>query len=142
MSRDLQPETGSEPSGPTSPTTAEARLVRLLAEIGIAAAGHGFPREAETILAGVQAVRPDSEAPHVGRAIGLLCAGRHDDAVRLLWREGLQAAPDSAYLRAFLAMALKLAGRAGDAERIAAEVLAGEADETAKALAREVVQPG
>ena len=94
---------------------ASTENVQLLMETALMAVGFGQYREAEKIFAAIQAVRPDSELPLVGRGVMLLNAGQHLDAIAWLQKAAEQN-PDSELAVSFLGVALKLAGmnKAGD----------------------------
>ena len=108
--------------------------LRRLLEIGYVAAGNGYFAEAETIFRGVAAMRPESSAPVIGRAVSALNRGMAAEAVRLLEAER-QRSPDDALVQAFLGLALRSAGR--NAESTAAlAALSDSADAVAAAMAQ------
>lgn len=78
-------------------------------EIAFVAAGNGLTSDAETIFAGIQAVRPESELPIIGRAIIKMNSGQLQDSIHLL-REALLHNPDSDLGLSFLGVALQLSG--------------------------------
>ena len=96
----------------------ETEDVRLLGEIGYAAVGQGLHRDAERVFAALAALRPASAAAGIGRALMALSRGRHDEAVLLLEQEALAVEPDSIEAREVLAVALELAGRANERQRV------------------------
>lgn len=100
---------------------------RLLAEIGLMAAGYGLNEHAEAILAAVQDISPSSGAPVIGRSITLMNAGHHDEAAQLLER-GLAgvAERDRAAVEAMRGWALQKAGRGAESERVLKGVAAGD----------------
>lgn len=112
--------------------------VRTLTEIGMVAAGHGFAAEATTIFESLRILRPTRPFPYVGLAVVSLSAGRPEDAVRILEREGLAACPGDADLRAFLGFALRLAHRPAEATRVLEELVRefpeGQASRMARAM--------
>lgn len=111
-----------------------ADALRRLLEIGYVAAGNGYFAEAETIFRGVAAVRPQSSAPAIGRAVTALNRGMAAEAVRLLEIER-QRSPDDALVQAFFGLALRSAGR--NAESTAAlAALSDSADPVAAAMAQ------
>lgn len=83
--------------------------VQRLMEIAFVAAGNGLTSDAETIFAGIQAVRPESELPIIGRAIIKMNSGQLQDSIHLL-REALLHNPDSDLGLSFLGVALQLSG--------------------------------
>jgi thioredoxin-like negative regulator of GroEL len=92
--------------------------VRLLGEIGYAAANRGLHRDAERVFAAMAAVRPGSAAAGIGRALMALSLGRFDEAARLVERDALAADPASLEAHELLVLALELAGRAAARERV------------------------
>ena len=87
--------------------------VRTLTEVGMIAAGRGLPAEALAIFESLQVLRPSRPFPYIGLALTHLHAGRAEEAVRVIEREGLAACPGDPDLRAFLGLALRLAQRPG-----------------------------
>src|SRR5688572_26663371 len=87
-----------------------AESLRRLLEVGYVAAGNGYFAEAEAIFRGLAAVRPDSSAPAIGRAVSALNRGMAGDAVGLLEAERKRS-PSDALVQAFLGLALRSAGR-------------------------------
>jgi len=110
-------------------------------EIGYVAAGGGMTAQADVIFAGVQAARPDSELPLIGRAVARLNAGRADEAIALL-RQALERNPDSDLAAAFLGLALSQAGLQSAADALLQQVRAANRDPQAAALAASLLQPG
>ncbi len=109
----------------------ETKTVKVLMEAGYMAAGAGMAKEAATIFAGVQAIRPESEYPVIGLAVTLMSAGEHQDAVDLLTQKALMLNPDSCLTKSFLGLALRLAGRSNEARAQLEEVLSNCGDEPA-----------
>ena len=113
--------------------------VKRLMEIGLVAAGNGYTTDAETIFAGIQAVRPESELPVIGRAFVKMNSGQLQDSIHLL-RAALERNPDSDLALSFLGAALKFSGHNHAAEdafsQVAEAGLTTEAVEMAKALAQ------
>ena len=112
--------------------------LKRLMEIGYVAAGSGLYSDAETIFAGIQAVRPDSEMPQIGWAVVRMNAGLHDDATKIL-RNVIDQKPESDLTKSFLGLALRLAGMSGQSESILQEVVDANRDETAVAMARSLL---
>ncbi|MFC4160052.1 tetratricopeptide repeat protein [Chitinimonas lacunae] len=110
--------------------------IRLLTEIGFAAAGRGLMAEAETIFSGLALLRPEAAFPYIGLAITRLNAGQPDEAVRVLERDGLSRCPGNIEIRVFLGLALRLARRGSESDKILLAVLAEAADHDAARLAR------
>lgn len=111
-------------------------MVRLLTELGFAAAGRGLFDEAETIFQGLAAVRPDSAFPYIGLALTRLNAGQPDEAARVLEQEGLARCPGDIEIRVFLGLALRLARRGSESDKLLRAVLDEAADHDAARLAR------
>ena len=102
-------------------------LSRLLAEIGLMAAGYGLNEHADAILSAVQDTNPSSAAPVIGRALVLMNGGQHDEAARLLERgEAAVDERDRAALQSLRGWALQKAGMAAESERVLSGVAEGE----------------
>jgi predicted Zn-dependent protease len=112
----------------------DAEDVRLLGEIGYAAANRGLHRDAERVLAAIEALRPSSAVAGIGRALMALSRGRFDDAVQLVERQALAAEPDSIEAYEVLALALGLAGRATERERVQATITRLRREQEARAI--------
>ncbi|HYC37711.1 MAG TPA: hypothetical protein VEC19_14890 [Usitatibacter sp.] len=97
--------------------------VRTLTEIGMIAAGRGMPVEALAIFEALQQLRPQRAFPYIGLALTHMNAGRPEEAVRVIERDGLAACPGDTDLRAFLGLALKLAQRPAESVRVLEELL-------------------
>jgi predicted Zn-dependent protease len=117
----------------------DTQTVRLLTEIGFMAMSRGKAREAEAIFAGVQAARPESETPAIGLALTRIGARKLDDAIRILREEALTRKPESAEAKCYLGLALKLAGRSSEAEKVLREA-AGAATGETKAMAESLLK--
>ena len=116
--------------------------VRLLTEVGMVAAGRGFPRQAREIFEGLRILRPERPFPYVGLAVASLNAGDANEAVRILEREGLAACPGDPELRAFLGLALQLAQRRAEGERVLRGVVQEHPDTQAAKLASRLLASG
>jgi hypothetical protein len=102
-------------------------LSRLLAEIGLMAAGYGLNEHADAILAAVQDTSPSSAAPVIGRALILMNGGQHDEAALLLERAVAAVDErDRAAVRSLRGWALQKAGMAAESERVLSSVAEGE----------------
>lgn len=115
-------------------------LVRDLMEIGYVAAGRGLAPLAEQIFAGVEAARPESDAPAIGRAVAALNAGEPADAAEIL-RNSLQTHPESDVVRAFFGLALRRAGMTQQSDQVLNELVATSRDPSAAALADAILHP-
>lgn len=100
-------------------------------EIGFVAAGNGLYREAEQIFIGIEAVRPESELPLVGRAFIRMNAGKPQSAIPLL-KESLEINPDSDMALCFLGIASKLAGMSQASVEVFEQVI--QANQTPEAI--------
>ena len=108
--------------------------VQRLMEIGFVAVGNGFFADAESIFSGVQAARPNSELPMIGRAFIRISAGRHHEAVQIL-QQALEINPESEMAMTFLGAALQFLGLSQASEGVLRQVQgSGEAVELAKSL--------
>src|SRR5262245_32868401 len=110
-----------------------SQAVKTLMEIGILAAGRGLHEHARTIFEGLEAVRPTSEGPPIGKALIHMSRNEHDAAVGIL-REVLTRHPASLEAKMILGLSLKLAGRNAECGSIAKE-LDGTGDAKAKSFA-------
>ena len=116
-----------------------AESLRRLLEIGYVAAGNGRFADAETIFRGVAAVRPQSTAPTIGRAVAALNRGAAGEAVAILAAERVRS-PSDALVQAFLGLALKSAGRNAEGAATLAAV-AECADPVASTMAQSLLIP-
>ncbi len=119
--------------------TLSPELLRLLAEIGMLAAGRGMDTQAEAIFGALRELRPGQSAGYVGQAVARLNAGRADEAVELLQRDALAACPGDPEVRVFLGLALRLAQRPAEATRVLQGVAGDEVPRTVSALARRLL---
>ena len=113
--------------------------LRLLTEIGYAAAQQGLGRQAEPIFQALALCRPESAAAAVGRALVALNRGQAEEAARLLKQDGLKAEPDSRSTKAILGLALRLAGLNHESQRVLEALLAEEEADNSAKLARELL---
>ena len=107
-------------------------------EIGLMAAGFGRVVDSETILRGVEAVRPDSELPLVALAVRSMTMGRNQEAIALL-RSALEKKPESDTARSMMALVLRKAGLNQASQRAAQQVIDAGGDNKATALARSLL---
>ena len=113
--------------------------VRTLTEIGMIAAGRGLPAEAQAIFESLRVLRPRRAFPYIGLALARLNAGRPEEAVELLERDGLGACPGDPDLRAFLGLALKLAQRPAESRRVIEQLLEEHPGADSARLARSLL---
>lgn len=113
--------------------------VQSLMEIGYVAVGCGYFAEAEAIFAGVQAARPASELPQLGRAMAKLNAGQVNEAISLL-RGALETNPDSDLAMSFLGLALRKAGLGQASRDVLDQVIRANHQPEAVALARSLLE--
>ncbi len=119
--------------------TVDDEMIDLLVELGLIASGYRLTGEANTIAAALQRERPDSTRPHLIRAMSQLNAGNAAGAVRELHEQALKIDPRDIMVKAFLALALHVEGRATERDRIAGEVLEQGGDAAAVALAQSLM---
>lgn len=99
-----------------------SQAVRTLMEVGIASVGAGLRQQAMTIFEGIEAVRPDSEAPMIGAALIYMNSNAPEEAVKVLREGALTRNPKSVEARMFLGIALKMAGRNAECETVIKEL--------------------
>lgn len=127
---------------------------RMMAEIGLVAAGRGWLDQAARIFNALIELSPASTLPHIGLALALLNGSRPEEAVRVLERaERLVSAlpspsatlqmsdsrDDSALIRAFHGVALKLSGRTSESFRILRGLTERPASDHAGRIARRML---
>ena len=96
----------------------EAKDARMLAEVGMLAAGRGDLKRAETIFVGLRLLRPDRAYPLVGLAVARMNAGHAGDAAQLLEPIRLAEPEEQALVQAWRGFALQLAGRSAESQRV------------------------
>lgn len=98
-------------------------LLDLLYEIAFYGMCRSYFLQAEAILTGYFAVKPDSERLHI--AMGLYCISvkEFEDAVRIFRDDVLKTHPDSDYAKAFLGMAYKNLKKIEDSKKVLNEVV-------------------
>ncbi|HSW06937.1 hypothetical protein [Aquabacterium sp.] len=113
----------------------EAPDLQLLQDLAFVAAGQAAVTEADAIAAGLALLRPAQAGPAVARALARLNAGQADEAVIYLQRE-LDGADghEQAVQQSFLGLALQLAGRTRDSQRVLQAVAAHPAAGLARAM--------
>ena len=114
-------------------------LVKLLAELGFMAGGHGMINQTDAIVGALEALRPGSERPYLIQALARVNLRDAAGAERILRERALKANPDSAMAKAYLGLALHAQGRISERDRALNEALASE-DEDAVALARRLLE--
>jgi hypothetical protein len=110
-----------------------SQAVKTLMELGILAVGCGLKEHAQTIFEGLEAVRPTSEGPPIGKALIHMSRNEHDAAVGIL-RNVLTQHPASLEAKMLLGLTLKMAGRNAECGSVAKE-LDDSGDAKAKAFA-------
>lgn len=114
--------------------------IQLLTQVGFVAAGRGDAPQALRIFEALAFMRPTRAFAFVGLACALMNAGRAAEAVQRLQAVHLPAGPEADMLQAFQALALQLAGRAGESvhllRQIAARVHLAPPSEGAQLAAR------
>lgn len=109
--------------------------LQLLQDLALVAAGGAFVADADAIAAGLAQLRPASAGPLIAQALARLNAGRADEAVACLQRE-LPGADghEQALQQSFLGLALQLAGRQADSQRVLQAVAGHPAAGVARAM--------
>lgn len=98
-------------------------FVKKLARTGGLAIFSGLPGNAQTILEGVRAIRPDNLSASIGLAIARVNANRLDDAIVILRDWVLKVEPENLTAKCFLGLALKHSGQNRDGDRLLREVI-------------------
>lgn len=106
----------------------EASDARMLAEVGMLAAGCGNLAHADVIFGGLRTARPDRAYPLVGLAVARLNAGLAADAVQLLEPVRLADPDEQALILAWRGLALQLAGRCAESKRLLLKVATADGD--------------
>ena len=101
----------------------ESTDIRLLTEVGFLAAGRGDVPRALRIFEALVVLRPDRALGFVGLTSALMNTGRAAEAVQRLQAVRLPAGPESDMLQAFQALALQLAGRAGESTYLLRQIV-------------------
>lgn len=114
-------------------------LIKLLAELAFIAGGYGMVAQSDAIAAGLEAIRPDSERPHLVRAITRLNQKDAATAEHILREQALKVRPESAMAKAFLGVALHMQGRLSERDRTLKEVVAANDDEDAVHIANDLL---
>lgn len=110
-------------------------LAELFAELGLFAIKRGAFDRAQTLLAGLQELRPNDAGVDVLR--GLLAFSRQEvQAAEKAYREALTKDADHLLAKAFLAESLIPQKRFREAEQILGQVMAGQGDASAVGFAR------
>ena len=91
---------------------------RLLAEIGMMAAGRGDFVHAEAIFEGLRLLRPDRAYPLIGLAVARLNTGRAAEAAQLLESVVFNEPEEHALIQGWRGFALQLAGRRAESQRV------------------------
>lgn len=114
-------------------------FVKKLARTGGIAIFSGLHENAQTILEGVCAIRPDNLSASIGLAITRIYANRLEDAIMILQDSVLQTESGNLTAKCYLGLALKHSGRNHDGERVLREVIqkADAKDVNSRTLARE-----
>ena len=113
--------------------------VQRLMEIGFVAAGNGWLADAEAIFSGVQAARPDSELPLVGRAFIRMNARQHREAAMLL-QQAMEKNPESDLAMSFLGATLQMSGMNQASRDVLEQVIEANNNEQAVELAKALLE--
>ena len=113
----------------------DADDLRLLQDLALIAAGRGAVAEADAIAEGLTLLRPTLAGPRIARALARLNAGLAEEAVSCLRLPPAAGdADEQALHRAFLGLALQLAGRSAESRRVLEAVAAEPAAGLARAM--------
>ena len=118
----------------------DKKMLQLLTEIGFFAAGNGFFVEAEKIFEGIQAVRSESEYPHIGLAWAKINAHKPEEAIAVLKEKALKLNPDNDLAKSYLGLALRLANLNHESESVLQEVVESGRNAEAVNMARAVLE--
>jgi hypothetical protein len=116
-------------------TVFQPQDLQLLQDLAFVAAGRGAVADTDAIASGLQALRPNLAGPAIAQALARLNAGRADEAVQCLSGE-LPGADghEQALQQSFLGLALQLAGRAAESQRVLQAVAGHPAAGLARAM--------
>lgn len=117
----------------------DQELIQLLAQLGLMAGAYRMAAEAEEITAVLEKARPDSEKPHIIRALTLINARDPVGATRILREKALKLNPDSATAKTFLGLALHMEGRSSERDQILTEVISAHDDEASVTVAKDLM---
>lgn len=106
----------------------EADDARMLAEVGMLAAGRGDLARANVIFGGLRLARPDRAYPLVGLAVARMNAGSAGEAAQLLEPVRLDEPQEQALVQAWRGFALQLAGRSAESQRVLADAAASSGE--------------
>lgn len=118
-------------SAPVAPL--DAAEIRWLVQLGFESALNGQAAQAWALFSALERLRPAASFVPLGRALALLAAGRHDEAVGLL-EPACARWPEEAALALMLAMALQQAGRPAQARALLLPLRATADAVTARAV--------
>jgi hypothetical protein len=113
--------------------------VRLLADLGFAAAGRADVAHARAIFEGLQDLRGSRAFPYIGKALAYLNAGRPDEAVAALEAAQGEVTEERADIDAFLGLALQMAGQSAAGAQAFARAASGPRDSDGARLARRML---
>jgi len=102
----------------------DADTVQLLAELGLIAGDYGMTEQAEAIAAALGELRPESEQPSIIHAYSRIWAKDVAGAESILRDQALKKNPGSVEAKAVLGLALHIAGKSAERDRVLDEVLA------------------
>ena len=111
-----------------------ADTVKKLMDLGFAAVNYGWLQEAETIFNGVEAARGDAPYGPMGMGLVHIAKGEYDEAATVLQEQALGRDPDNVDAKKLLALALKLAGRGSDLDKVGDELRSAGGGEFLDAL--------
>ncbi len=120
----------------------DSSLLQLMMEIGFLATGYGLFDDAEKIFTGLKQVCPESCSPSIGLAFSKMSKGNMEEAVALLEGEleNQENRKDADLVKAYLALALKLAGRSEQAKNLAEKLAKEGTQESAVNMAKAILE--
>lgn len=101
----------------------EHRDLKLLAEIGFSAAARGLGELAKPIFAALAEYKPDHAAAAIGYATTAIVGRDLDTAIRVLWRDGVNAKHASNEAKAMLLIAMIMSDRQAEAGALQEELI-------------------
>jgi tetratricopeptide (TPR) repeat protein len=107
---------------PPQPALLSSDEIRLLTEIGFIAAASGDIVRASRIFDALVMLRPHRAFPYIGKALAGMNAGKLQEAVMVFERAPTVEADDRADMALYHALALQLASRAGESQRVLARI--------------------
>jgi len=116
----------SVPSSESTPTSSRLLLtsdeIRMLTEIGFIASASGDTVRACRIFDALIMLRPHRAFPYIGKALAWMNAGKMQEAITVFERAAVVDIDDQADIALYHALALQLASRSGESQRVLARI--------------------